>query len=78
MTDEIRTEPEGDAAVEDEFSAAAPPHPGAAGTGETSFGDAEVPPASELKVAADPGRGLPRAGAAHEGRLRELPQADGA
>ena len=27
---------------------------------------------------ADPGRGLPRAGAAHEGRLRELPQADGA
>jgi molecular chaperone GrpE len=30
------------------FSAAAPPHPGAAGTGETSFGDADVPPASEL------------------------------
>jgi molecular chaperone GrpE len=30
-----------------EFSAAAPPHPGAAGTGETSFGDAEAPPASE-------------------------------
>ena len=29
----------------DEFSAAAPPHPGAAGTGETSFGDAEAPPA---------------------------------
>ena len=51
MTDEIRTEPEADAAVEDEFSAAAPPHPGAAGTGETSFGDAEVPPASELKIA---------------------------
>jgi molecular chaperone GrpE len=31
----------------DEFTAAAPPHPGAAGTGETSFGDAEAPPASE-------------------------------
>jgi molecular chaperone GrpE len=26
----------------DEFTAAAPPHPGAAGTGETSFGDAEA------------------------------------
>ena len=35
----------------DEFSAAAPPHPGAAGTGETSFGDAEAPPASEAKQA---------------------------
>jgi len=33
--------------TEEEFSAAAPPHPGAAGTGETSFGDAEAPPASE-------------------------------
>jgi len=31
----------------EEFTAAAPPHPGAAGTGETSFGDAEAPPASE-------------------------------
>src|SRR3954471_16188706 len=40
MTDETRT----DAAVEEEdFSAAAPPHPAAAGTGETSFGDAEAP-----------------------------------
>jgi molecular chaperone GrpE len=29
----------------EEFTAAAPPHPGAAGTGETSFGDAEAPPA---------------------------------
>jgi molecular chaperone GrpE len=37
-----------DVAAEDEFSAAAPPHPGAAGSGETSFGDAEVPAASEL------------------------------
>ncbi|HET6551883.1 MAG TPA: nucleotide exchange factor GrpE [Solirubrobacter sp.] len=35
-------------AAEEEFSAAAPPHPGAAGTGETSFGDAEAPGASEL------------------------------
>ena len=32
--------------VDDEFSAAAPPHPGAKGTGETSFGDAEAPPAA--------------------------------
>jgi molecular chaperone GrpE len=35
----------------DEFSAAAPPHPGAAGTGETSFGDAEAPPAGEHQAA---------------------------
>ena len=32
-----------DVAEEEEFSAAAPPHPGAAGAGETSFGDAEAP-----------------------------------
>jgi molecular chaperone GrpE len=31
----------------EEFSAAAPPHPGAAGTGETSFGDAEAPGVGE-------------------------------
>jgi molecular chaperone GrpE len=37
-------------AAEDEFSAAAPPHPGAVGGGETSFGDAEAPPASDLAV----------------------------
>jgi molecular chaperone GrpE len=37
--------------AEAEFSAAAPPHPGAAGTGETSFGDAEVPPASDAATA---------------------------
>ena len=37
----------------EEFTAAAPPHPGAAGTGETSFGDAEAPPASEHAAAAD-------------------------
>jgi molecular chaperone GrpE len=40
MTDETTTH-------EEEFSAAAPPHPGAVGTGETSFGDAEAPPAGE-------------------------------
>ena len=40
-----------DEAREDEYSAAAPPHPGAAGTGETSFGDAEAPPASEMRAA---------------------------
>jgi molecular chaperone GrpE len=51
MTDETRTESA--AVVEEDFSAAAPPHPAAAGTGETSFGDAEVPAASELKVAQD-------------------------
>jgi molecular chaperone GrpE len=45
MSDEIRTEP---TVAEDEFSAAAPPHPGSAGTGETSFGDADAPAASEL------------------------------
>ena len=45
MSDETRTEV---VAEEEEFSAAAPPHPGAHGTGETSFGDAEAPAASEL------------------------------
>ena len=40
-------------AAEEEFSAAAPPHPGAAGAGETSFGDAEAPPASDLQIARD-------------------------
>jgi molecular chaperone GrpE len=39
------------AAEEEDFSAAAPPHPGAAGTGEVSFGDAEAPAASELSIA---------------------------
>ena len=33
----------------DEFTAAAPPHPGAAGTGETSFGDADAPAAAGAK-----------------------------
>ena len=41
MADEIKQD--------DEFTAAAPPHPGAAGTGETGFGDAEAPPAGEHK-----------------------------
>ena len=45
--DTIHTE----VAEDEEFSAAAPPHPGAAGTGETSFGDAEAPAASELTIA---------------------------
>ena len=44
----------GDEAVEaaaagEEFSAAAPPDPDAKGTGETSFADAEAPPAGEPK-----------------------------
>jgi molecular chaperone GrpE len=34
----------------EEFTAAAPPHPGAAGRGETSFGDAEAPPAGERQA----------------------------
>ena len=40
---------ESDTRNEEEFTAAAPPHPGAAGTGETGFGDAEAPPAHEPK-----------------------------
>ena len=40
-------------AADEEFTAAAPPHPAAAGTGEVSFGDAEAPAASELKIAQD-------------------------
>jgi molecular chaperone GrpE len=47
MTDETTTN---DIAAEtDEFSAAAPPDPDAPGTGETSFADAEAPPAGEPK-----------------------------
>jgi molecular chaperone GrpE len=41
-TEETKTE---------EFTAAAPPHPRAAGTGETSFGDAEAPAAAEPAAA---------------------------
>jgi molecular chaperone GrpE len=42
-----------EAAEDEEFSAAAPPHPGAKGTGETSFGDAEAPAAGDLQVKED-------------------------
>ena len=35
----------------DEFTAAAPPDPDASGSGETSFADADAPPASERAVA---------------------------
>jgi molecular chaperone GrpE len=46
---------EAGAAAEEEFSAAAPPDPDAPGTGETSFADAEAPPAGapKLKAAED-------------------------
>src|SRR3954453_11854217 len=47
MSDQVNSE----VAENEEFSAAAPPRPGAAGRGETSFGDAEAPPASELAQA---------------------------
>jgi molecular chaperone GrpE len=40
------------AAETEEFSAAAPPDPDASGTGETSFADAEAPPAGERKAPA--------------------------
>jgi molecular chaperone GrpE len=40
------------AAEDEEFSAAAPPDPDAPGTGETSFADAEAPPAGEPKLKA--------------------------
>jgi molecular chaperone GrpE len=43
MADEIKDI----AAENEEFSAAAPPDPEAPGTGETSFADAEAPPAGE-------------------------------
>jgi len=42
MTDDT---PVTDAAAEEEFSAAAPPDPAAAGVGETNFADAQAPPA---------------------------------
>jgi molecular chaperone GrpE len=45
MSDQVNSS---EVAENEEFSAAAPPHPAAAGTGETSFGDAEAPAASEL------------------------------
>jgi len=49
MADEIKTDI---AAEDEEFSAAAPPDLEAPGTGETSFSDAEAPPAGEVKAAA--------------------------
>jgi molecular chaperone GrpE len=42
-------------AEDEEFSAAAPPHPAASGEGETSFGDAEAPPAGAGIHPAPPG-----------------------
>ena len=48
MTDETTN---GVAAEQEDFSAAAPPDPEAPGTGETSFADAEAPPAGEPKEA---------------------------
>jgi molecular chaperone GrpE len=53
MTDETTTKHEDTAAADEEFSAAAPPDPDAAGTGETSFADAEAPPAGAVKPAAE-------------------------
>jgi molecular chaperone GrpE len=41
------------AAENEEFSAAAPPDPEASGSGETSFSDAEAPPAGERAAAAE-------------------------
>jgi molecular chaperone GrpE len=49
MTDE--TTQQETAAEQEEFSAAAPPDPEAPGTGETSFADAEAPPAGAPKEA---------------------------
>src|SRR3982751_6214383 len=45
-----------DVAEDEEFSAAAPPQAAEGGAGETSFGDAEAPPASELKLEAPPSK----------------------
>ena len=53
MADETTTKHEDTAAADEEFSAAAPPDPDAAGTGETSFADAEAPPAGAVKPAAE-------------------------
>jgi molecular chaperone GrpE len=62
MTEETRTpapagrgdeRSEADIAAEEEFSAAAPPDPDAPGTGETSFADAEAPPAGEPKATSE-------------------------
>jgi molecular chaperone GrpE len=47
----------------DEFTAAAPPDPDAKGTGETSFADADAPPASERAKSAGADSGAESAGA---------------
>jgi molecular chaperone GrpE len=59
MADEIKTDVAADTertssagTGEEDFSAAAPPDPEAPGTGETSFSDAEAPPAGEVKARA--------------------------
>jgi len=46
-----RTTQHDTAAADEEFSAAAPPDPDASGAGETSFADAEAPPAGGAKPA---------------------------
>ena len=62
--------------AEDEFSAAAPPHPGAAGTGETAYGDAEAPPAGEPKEVVEAQPGEPEDLAAKYLALAQRTQAD--
>ena len=47
MAEETKTAPDG----AEEFTAAAPPDPDASGSGETSFADADAPPASDRAVA---------------------------
>ena len=50
MADDTTTTPRDvDAAEKDDFSAAAPPDPESPGTGETSFADAEAPPAGTVE-----------------------------
>ncbi|HWT22587.1 MAG TPA: nucleotide exchange factor GrpE [Solirubrobacteraceae bacterium] len=71
-------------AAEEEFSAAAPPHPGARGTGETSFGDAEAPAAGGARAAGTPAGDAPAqesespGGPAQEAAERETPETPGA
>jgi molecular chaperone GrpE len=48
----------------DEFTAAAPPDPDASGSGETSFADADAPPASERAKSAGADSGADSAGVA--------------
>jgi len=53
MPDETTTTPGDIAAEKEDFSAAAPPDPEAPGTGETSFADAEAPPAGSVERQAE-------------------------